>query len=64
MTVVVAPASVVERAGGGERVDVVDAFGVKSDIRGLATAGRTVLLEWIAGLTSSVIRIAGQTNCP
>jgi hypothetical protein len=33
----------------GERVDVVDA-GVKSDIRGLVTAGRTVLLEWIAGL--------------
>lgn len=23
---------------------------VKSDIRGLVTAGRTVLLEWIAGL--------------
>ncbi|MBS4727639.1 hypothetical protein MSM1_04500 [Mycobacterium sp. SM1] len=40
----------------GERVEVVDA-GVKSDIRGLVTAARTVLLEWMnarkKGLTAA-----------
>lgn len=44
MTVVVAPASFDRTGPVGERVDVVDAV-VKSDIRGLVTAGRTVLLE-------------------
>ena len=38
---------------------IVDA-GVKSDMRGLATAGRTVLLERIAGLASSVITLPGN----
>ncbi len=43
----------------GERVDVVDA-GIKSDMRGLVTAGRTVLLERIACLVSSVITLLGD----
>jgi hypothetical protein len=47
----------------GERVDGVVDAGVKSDIRGLVTAGRTVLLERIAGLVSSVINVAGQRDC-
>ena len=38
---------------------LVDA-GVKSDMRGLVTAGRTVLLERIACLTSSVILLPGN----
>lgn len=63
MTVVVAPASV-DRIGAwvGERVDVVDA-GVKSDIRGLATAGRTVLLERIAGSSIERNSVAEQRDC-
>ena len=32
------------------RVSMCVDAGVKSDMRGLGTAGRTVLLEWIAGL--------------
>ncbi|GFG75504.1 hypothetical protein MBOT_28690 [Mycobacterium botniense] len=46
----------------GERVEVVDA-GVKSDIRGLVTAGRTVLLEWIADLEVERHHVVRQQDC-
>jgi hypothetical protein len=62
MTVVGAPASV-DRTDwvGGERV--VCRRVVKSDIRGLVTAGRTVLLEWIAGLEIERNQAVLQHDC-